>query len=53
MNLVLPSVLTATHFLVFLQPFWAFPCWLNDRMQVFGTYKLASFLKPDAPSILI
>lgn len=28
-------------------------CWANNRMQVFGTSAMASFLKPKAPSIFL
>lgn len=28
-------------------------CWPNDRMQIFGTYTLASFLKTESPSIFL
>lgn len=39
--------------LVFLQPFFAVPAGQNDQMQFFGTSPLASFLKPDTPSVFL
>lgn len=42
-----------TKFSLFFATVFGDPCWPEDRLQMFGTYMLASSLKPEAPPTLI
>lgn len=53
MNSGLLSVLTASYISSLFATSFSGTCWPDDRMQDFDTLVLASFFKPEAPSVCV